>query len=243
MPHLAELIVPGDLPRVPMNVLVELEETVRERQLNESSGHDWWHTSRVVRLALRIGETEGGDQLVVYLAALLHDIADHKFHDGDEEIGPRTAAELLSARDVDPAIIAPVREIIATLSFKGAGVATSMTTLEGKIVQDADRLDAIGALGVGRAFAYGGKAGRAMHDPTAAPVMHGSFEAYRNATGTTVNHFYEKLLLLGERMNTTSGRAVAQRRMTVMEDFLAEFLREWDGDDALVPSVAEQSAH
>lgn len=232
MESLVDLIADRDISDVQRVALGDLEALVRDRQMHESSGHDWWHTYRVVRLALRIGSDEGGNRRVIFLAALLHDIADHKFHDGDEEIGPRTADVLMADFDVDPSTRDHVTSIIASLSFKGVGVPTPMASLEGAIVQDADRLDAIGALGVARVFAYGGKAGRVMHDPAIAPVMHSTSAEYKNARGTSINHFYEKLLLIGDRINTESARSIAAHRTSVVEAFLAEFLLEWDGNDA-----------
>ena len=151
---------------------------VRARLENESSGHDWWHIHRVWRMAQRIARDHDANILVVQLAALLHDIADWKLHGGDETAGPRAARSILERHDVPEEIIRAVSTIICEISFKGAGVTGEPSTLEGKIVQDADRLDAIGAIGIARAFAYGGHAGRTMHDPEAAPVMHTTKEAY-----------------------------------------------------------------
>lgn len=212
-------------------VLEETEAFVRERMEGEGSGHDWWHVHRVRQTALRLAEAEGADPYVVELAALLHDVADWKFHDGDETAGPRAAREWLEGRGVDGETVRHVAEIIAELSFKGAGVPTPMSTREGEVVQDADRLDAIGAIGVARAFAYGGSRGRLLHDPAALPEAHASFEAYRAGRGPTVNHFHEKLLLLRDRMNTPAARRVAEERHRYMEGFLERFFREWEGAD------------
>lgn len=200
---------------------------VKERQSGESSGHDWWHTWRVYQTALALAEEEGGDPLIVALGALLHDIADHKFHDGDTEIGPHLARAWLERLHLDEHIIEAVVDIVRTISFKGAGVATPMKTLEGAIVQDADRLDAIGAIGIARAFAYGGHAGRAMYDPEERHETHDSFESYKNAKSGTIAHFYEKLLLLKDRMNTDAGRALAETRHAFMESYLRQFFAEW----------------
>ena len=164
------------------------------------------------------------------LAALLHDIADWKFNDGDESAGPRQAAAWLNKNGVDPGLVDEVCEIISTLSYKGAGVATPMRTIEGKIVQDADRLDAIGAVGIARTFAYGGYKNRLMYHPEEAPVMHESFEHYKNNKGHTINHFHEKLLLLKDRMNTESAKNLAEQRHLFMENYLDRFHKEWDGD-------------
>jgi uncharacterized protein len=202
---------------------------VRQLLAADSSGHDWWHVERVWKTARRLGEVEGAELFVVELAALLHDIADWKFHGGDNTLGPRRAAEWLTDLGVEPTIVDHVAEIVAGLSFKGAGVATPMRTLEGQVVQDADRLDAIGAIGIARAFAYGGHAGRAMHDPSSRPEQHASFEAYKKNSGPTIQHFYEKLLLLKDRMNTAAGRRVAAERHEFMEAFLRQFFAEWNG--------------
>ena len=203
---------------------------IRNLLAGDNSGHDWHHIERVWKTAVTIGRGEGADLFVVQLAALLHDIADWKFHGGDETAGPRAARAWLERFAVDEKTIEHVCEIIATLSFKGAGVATPMRTLEGKVVQDADRLDAIGAVGIGRAFAYGGHKGRAMYDPAIPPTPHDSFGAYQKNTGPTLNHFSEKLLLLRDRMNTAVGRKLAEQRHQFMEQFLAQFLAEWKGE-------------
>ncbi len=197
--------------------------------LSLDAAHDWWHIWRVWRLAVRIGQAEGADLLVVQLAALLHDIADWKFHGGDESVGPRRAREFLQSQAVEVSIIDHVCRIIATLSFKGAGVATLMDTLEGQVVQDADRLDAIGAIGVARAFAYGGHKGQALYDPGISPEMHATFDAYKKGAGSTLNHFHEKLLLLRERMNTKTARQIAEGRHRYLEQFVRQFVDEWDG--------------
>jgi uncharacterized protein len=212
-------------------ILRRTEAFVRERMSGEGTGHDWWHVHRVRRVALRLAGEEGADAYVVELAALLHDVADHKFHGGDAGAGPRAAREWLSSLDVEPEVTEHVATIIAELSFKGAGVATPMSSPEGRVVQDADRLDAIGAVGVGRAFAYGGSRGRPMHEPDASPEMHDSFERYKSSTGPTINHFHEKLLLLRDRMNTASARRMAEGRHRFMEQFLERFHAEWDGLD------------
>ena len=212
-------------------VLERTEAYVRERMQGEGTGHDWWHVHRVRAAALRLAAEEGADPFVTELAALLHDVADHKFHGGDETAGPRAAREWLAGLGVDEATTEHVARIVAELSFKGAGVPTPMSSLEGAVVQDADRLDAIGAVGVARAFAYGGSRGRPLHDPEAAPEAHGSFAAYKASTGPTVNHFHEKLLLLRDRMNTPAARRIAEDRHRFMQEFLDRFHREWDGVD------------
>ncbi|HET9983593.1 MAG TPA: HD domain-containing protein [Longimicrobiales bacterium] len=203
---------------------------VRALQQNEASGHDWWHTDRVRRTALRLAAEEGADPLVVELAALLHDVGDWKLAGGDVDAAPRLARAWLESLGADTGVVDHVAEIVATLSFKGAGVPTPMRTVEGAVVQDADRLDALGAIGVARAFAYGGSRGRPLHDPDAAPRLHASFEEYRRAAGGTLNHFHEKLLLLRDRMNTPAARALADERHRFMEEFVRRFMAEWAGE-------------
>lgn len=215
-----------------VEILARTEAYVRGRMEGEGTGHDWWHVERVRRMALRLAAEEGADPFVTELAALLHDVADHKFHGGDHTAGPRVAREWLGALGVDPATTEHVAEIIAALSYKGAGVPTPMATPEGRVVQDADRLDAIGAIGIARAFAYGGSRGRPLHEPDATPELHGSFEAYKAGTGATTAHFHEKLFLLRDRMNTASARGIAAERHRFMEEYMARFLNECDGADA-----------
>lgn len=211
------------------NILKKTENHIRQKLSGEGSGHDWWHIHRVRNTALKLGKEENADLFVVELAALLHDIADHKFHGGDEEIGPATARKWLEELDAEESIIEHVCEIIRDVSFKGADVETPMKTIEGKVVQDADRLDALGAIGIARAFAYGGHKGRELHNPNIPPEKHDSFEQYKKSTGPTLNHFYEKLFLLKDRMNTKSGRKLAEERHRFMEEFVEQFLAEWGG--------------
>ncbi len=195
----------------------------------EGSGHDWWHVHRVWKMAERIGAQEHADMPVVSLGALLHDIADWKFHGGDDSVGPRVAAEMLRRHGVPEEIAGRVVRIVAEVSFKGAGVPSVPSTLEGKIVQDADRLDAIGAIGIARAFAYGGYRGRPLYEPGIEPVMHSSKEAYSRSQSPTVNHFHEKLLLLKDLMNTRTARDIAEARHGFMEEYLERFHEEWEG--------------
>jgi len=216
----------------PSNARV-LEQTaahVRALLANDASGHDWWHIDRVRCLALHIARCEGADPYLVELAALMHDIADWKFHQGDDQVGPQRSSEWLAGLGVEPSTIDHVAEIIAHVSFKGAGVSTPMHTLEGACVQDADRLDALGAIGIARTFAYGGHAGQPMHDPDLAPTAHATFQEYKTANGTTINHFYEKLLLLKDRMQTATGRQLAAERHVFMQHFLDRFHLEWRGE-------------
>ncbi|MGE0760595.1 MAG: HD domain-containing protein [Pirellulaceae bacterium] len=200
---------------------------IRERMAHDASGHDWWHVHRVWQMARQLASGEPVDMLVVELAALLHDIADWKFHGGDETAGPRAARLWLASQSADEPIIDHVCTIIADLSFKGARVATPTRTLEGAIVQDADRLDAMGAIGIARAFTYGGFRGRPLYDPACPPQLHDSFAAYQKKSGPTINHFYEKLLLLRDRLNTPAARRMAAERHAYLEGFLRQFFAEW----------------
>jgi uncharacterized protein len=184
----------------------------------------------VWKLAKQIGEQEGDvDMFTVELGALMHDIADHKFHNGDETVGPKKAREFLMNLKVDEVVIESVVQIVEEVSFKGMGVPTPMSSKEGAVVQDADRLDAIGAIGVARTFAYGGSKGRPIYDPNIKPICHTSFAAYKTSTAPTLNHFYEKLLTLRDKMNTTTGKKEAIRRHEFMELFLQNFYQDWDG--------------
>lgn len=207
--------------------IARTEEFVREELPIDATGHDWHHVFRVRRNALAIGQAEGADLLTVELAALLHDIADHKFHGGDEHAGPETARSWLQTLSVPPQLIDHICQIITRLSFKGAAVEQEPLSLEGQVVQDADRLDALGAIGIARAFAYGGYKGRPLHDPQVPPQQHASFAAYKSSAGPTLNHFYEKLLLLKDRVNTAAGRRMAQERHAFLEEFVRRFLEEW----------------
>lgn len=210
-------------------IVQTIADEVRRKLEGEGSGHDWWHVCRVWNMAKHIGADENADLFVAELAALLHDIADWKFHNGDESVGPKIARQMLEAHAVSDEVINHVCEIIGTMSFKGAGVITEMKTLEGKVVQDADRLDAIGAMGIARTFAYGGHTNRAMYDPDQKPSLHQSKEAYFKNNSPTINHFYEKLLLLKDRMNTKTAKSLAEGRHKFMEVYLEQFYQEWDG--------------
>ncbi|WML35056.1 HD domain-containing protein [Clostridium sp. OS1-26] len=210
-------------------IVLETAEFVREKLEGEGSGHDWWHVYRVWKSAVNISKYEKADLLTVELAALLHDIADWKFYNGDQTIGPKIAVEWLIKQKVDYERIEHIASIIKDISFKGAGVKGEMSTIEGMIVQDADRLDAIGAIGIGRAFAYGGHKGRELYNPDIKPVYHESFEQYKKSQGTTINHFYEKLLLLKDLMNTARAKELAVKRHEFMEEFLKQFYSEWNG--------------
>ena len=200
---------------------------VKKRLSGEGTGHDWWHIDRVRKNALMIGQKEKVDLFIVELAALLHDIADYKFYGGDEVIGPRVASEWLESQHVNQETINHVAEIITHISFKGAGVKNKISTLEGMVVQDADRLDAIGAIGIARCFAYNGHVGNEIYNPDTPPVMHQTAVEYKKFKGTALNHFYEKLFLLKDRMNTQTAKALAEKRHKFMERFVEEFLAEW----------------
>ncbi|HYF09992.1 MAG TPA: HD domain-containing protein [Candidatus Paceibacterota bacterium] len=212
------------------DIVEKTKAYVRETLEGEGSGHDWWHIYRVHANAVHIGEEEGADMFVVELAALLHDIADYKFHGGDEEIGPRTAREWLEKAGADEETIAHVCQIIRDISFKGAGVQTPMKTKEGMVVQDADRLEAIGAIGIARTFAYGGHKNREIYNPEVAAVEHASSEEYKKNNSHTIAHFYEKLLLLKDRMNTAAAKKMAEGRHKFMEEYLDRFYKEWKGE-------------
>ncbi len=210
-------------------ILRATADFVRARLGGDASGHDAWHALRVRRTAVRIARRERADVFVVALAALLHDIADWKAHGGDPAAGPAAARRWLARFALPRATVDAVCAIVRDLSFKGAGVREKRLSREGEIVRDADRLDAIGAVGIARAFAYGGSRGRPIHDPDARPVRHRTAAAYLKSRGSSLNHFHEKLLLLKGRMRTASGRRLAAGRDAFMRRFLDRFHREWDG--------------
>ena len=203
---------------------------VKAKLENAEGGHDWFHIERVYKNALLIADGEVCDANVVKLGALLHDIADSKFHNGNETLGPKIAREFLASNDVDEATIQHVINIIENVSFKGGNIEKLFSSIELDIVQDADRLDAIGAIGIARAFNYGGFKNRPLHNPNIAPKLHMSKEEYKNSQAPTINHFYEKLLLLKDKMNTETGKQIAQERHRYMEGFLSQFYAEWDGE-------------
>lgn len=203
---------------------------VQEKLENAEGGHDWFHIERVYKNALLIAENEVCDVNVVKLGALLHDIADSKFHDGEEAIGPKIAREFLESENADEVTIQHVINIIENLSFKGGNAEKTFSSVELDIVQDADRLDAMGAIGIARTFNYGGFKNRPLHNPNIAPNLHISKEEYKNSEAPTINHFYEKLLLLKDKMNTETGKKIAQERHQFMTTFLSQFYAEWDGE-------------
>jgi uncharacterized protein len=203
---------------------------VKEKLANAEGGHDWFHIQRVYKNALLIAKGENCDETVVKLGALLHDIADSKFHGGDETVGPKVAREFLENEGVSEATIEHIIQIIDNISFKGGNNKKTFSSIELDIVQDADRLDAIGAIGVARAFNYGGFKNRAMHNPEIAPQLSMTKDEYKNSQAPTINHFYEKLLLLKDKMNTETGKQIAEQRHQYMQGFLAQFYAEWDGE-------------
>ena len=215
-----------------MDLITATAQFIEKKFADEGSGHDWAHIRRVWLMARRLatGHPEA-DRDVTELAALLHDIADWKFHNGDYEAGPRAARAWLAGQQASEGLIARVETVIREVSFKGLGVATPVSSIEAALVQDADRLDAIGAIGIARTFAYGGHMGRPLHDPAIAPVAHDSFASYQKNAAPTLNHFYEKLLHLKDRLNTDAARTVAAGRHAYMESYVARFLAEWDGLD------------
>jgi len=215
-----------------MNEQQIIDETilfVKDSLKDAEGGHDWFHTHRVFSNAQLIAKREDVDDFVVSLSALLHDIADSKFHDGDETIGPQKATEFLISQNVDSAIIEHVVQIIKNISFKGGNTKRTFSSIELDVVQDADRLDAIGAIGIARCFNYGGFKNRALYNPEILPNLNMTKKEYKKNTAPTINHFYEKLLLLKDKMNTKTGRKIAIERHLFMENYLTQFYNEWDG--------------
>lgn len=215
-----------------MNTTNLIDKTIRfvkETLAQAEGGHDWFHIERVYKNALLIAASENCDLEIVQLSALLHDIADSKFHDGDETIGPKTARTFLESENVVATTIDHVIAIIENISFKGGKVARKFSSIELDIVQDADRLDAIGAIGIARTFNYGGFKNRALYNPEIVPNLSMTKEEYKKNEAPTINHFYEKLLLLKDKMNTETGKQIAQERHRYMEDFLEQFYAEWEG--------------
>ena len=204
---------------------------VKKELKNAEGGHDWFHIERVFKNAVLISKDENVDAFVVSLGALLHDIADPKFYNGDETVGPKVATEFLKSEKVDADVIIHVINIINHISFKNSldKTAKKFTSKELEVVQDADRLDAIGAIGIARCFNYGGFKNRALFDPEILPNLDMTKEEYKNSTAPTINHFYEKLLLLKDKMNTVSGKQIAAERHSFMESFLNQFNNEWNG--------------
>ncbi|AIN70586.1 HD domain-containing protein [Flavobacterium psychrophilum] len=203
---------------------------VKQKLENAEGGHDWFHIERVYKNAILIASAEKCNEMVVKLGALLHDIADSKFYNGDETVGPKMAREFLEAENVSEEIISHVIKIIENISFKGGNFNKNFASKELEIVQDADRLDAIGAIGIARTFNYGGFKNRQLYNPEIVPNLSMNKEEYKNSQSPTLNHFYEKLLLLKDKMNTETGKKIAQERHHYMETFLEQFHFEWNGE-------------
>lgn len=210
-------------------IIKNTEAFVKNALKDAEGGHDWFHILRVWNNAKLISKNENVDGFVVELGALLHDIADSKFHDGDETIGPKIAREFLENQQVDESTIIHIENIISNISFKGGNFEQQFNSPELEVIQDADRLDAIGAVGIARTFNYGGFKNRPLYNPEITPNLNQSKEAYKNSEAPTINHFYEKLLLLKDRMNTVTGREIATKRHQYMEHFLNQFYDEWNG--------------
>lgn len=207
------------------NIAAETEDYVRKVFLDEGTGHDWWHIARVRNLALKIAEVEGGNLFIIEMAALLHDLDDWKL---TKKAHQQTVHQFLTTVNLAQKEVLKITEIIDQVSFKGASVYNNTTSKEADVVQDADRLDAIGAIGIARAFAYGGSKGRLIYDPKTKPEKHSDFESYKKGTAPTINHFYEKLLLLKDRLNTDTAKKIARKRHQFIENFLEQFFDEWE---------------
>ena len=220
----------GFFKYIPMSIIDRTILFVKERLQGAEGGHDWFHIERVYKNSLLIAESEECNLQVVKLGALLHDIADSKFHNGDETVGPKVAREFLENEKVNEETIIHVLNIIENISFKGGNFDKKFNSKELDIVQDADRLDALGAVGIARTFNYGGFKNRAIYNPSIAPNLNMSKDEYKNSEAPTLNHFYEKLLLLKDKMNTDSGKKIAKERHSYMEKFLSQFYAEWDGE-------------
>ena len=213
-----------------MTIIDKTIQFVRQQLENAEGGHDWFHIERVYKNAILIADGNDCDLTIVKLGALLHDIADSKFHDGDETLGPKMARAFLENEKVDEITIAHVINIIENISFKGGNFERKFNSKELEIVQDADRLDALGAIGIARTFNYGGFKNRALYNPAIQPNLKMSKEEYKNTESPTLNHFYEKLLLLKDKMNTDKGKKIAEARHQYMENFLSQFYAEWEGE-------------
>jgi len=211
-------------------VIFKTETFVKETLKNAEGGHDWFHILRVWNNAKLIAQNEQVDTFIVELGALLHDIADSKFHNGDESVGPKVARNFLEDQGVEEDFIIHVENIITNISYKGGNFEQVFKSPELDVVQDADRLDAIGAVGIARCFNYGGFKNRPLYNPEIAPNLNMTKEEYKNSESPTINHFYEKLLLLKDKMNTVTGKKIAEERHQYMETFLQQFYNEWNGE-------------
>ncbi|PCH76327.1 MAG: phosphohydrolase [Flavobacteriaceae bacterium] len=211
-------------------IIHKTQEFVQETLKDAEGGHDWFHILRVWNNAKLIAKSEEVNLFIVELGALLHDIADAKFYDGDETVGPKMAREFLEELEVSKEDILHVENIITNISYKGGNFNQTFTSGELAVIQDADRLDAIGAIGIARCFNYGGFKNRAMYNPEIEPKLDMTKEEYKKSTAPTINHFYEKLLQLKDTMNTETGKKIAQERHVYMEGFLTQFYAEWKGE-------------
>ncbi len=212
------------------DIIKETQNYVKKTLEDDCTGHDWWHSYRVWKTARHLAKKEGGNLFVIELSALLHDIADWKFNQGNLSTATELTSKWLNHLNVEETTVNKVNHIISSISFKGAGTNDSQLEIEGQIVQDADRLDAMGAIGIGRTFAYGGHKKRKMHDPAIKPLHHKTFESYQKNQGTTINHFHEKLFLIKNRMNTKTAKELAEEKHQLMEDFVTQFTKEWAAD-------------
>ncbi len=211
-----------------MKTFQDLVQSIKENFSGEGTGHDWYHIERVLNTSIFIQSKEGGDKDVISYAALLHDIDDHKFNGGDFEKGAEVSKIILKDYPLSSDQQSKIVDIVRTISFKGSGENDQMETREGKIVQDADRIDAIGAIGIARTFAYGGSVQQPIYDPDVSPSINQSKQEYIKSRTHTINHFYEKLLLLEERMKTATGKKIAKERTDYMKAFLDQFYNEWN---------------
>jgi len=213
------------------NFLIQNTIAFVQQELNDAEGgHDWFHVQRVYKNALLISENENVNKTIVALGALLHDIADSKFHNGDETIGPKKAKAFLQTQAVSQDTVTHIIKIIENVSFKGGNTLKTFHSKELEVLQDADRLDAIGAIGIARTFNYGGFKNRVIYNPSVQPKLEMTPQEYKASDAPTINHFYEKLLKLKDKMNTSSGKKIAQERHVFMESFLEQFYQEWNGE-------------
>lgn len=209
--------------------IIRKTEAFVKAKMKGDPGHDWSHVDRVRKLALYIGRKEKADLFTIELSALLHDVADHKFHKGDDKIGPKTASRWLLSLGLEPKFVKNIASIITEVSYKGAGVKYDLSNFEGNIVRDADKLDALGAIGIARTFSYGGHFNVPLYLPGVKPLYHKTFQQYKKNSASTINHFYEKLLRLKDRMHTKTAKKLAIERHKFMELYLKEFYKEWKG--------------
>ena len=222
----SSVYLPAEVQEIIQNTIAFVKKELQ----NAEGGHDWFHIERVYKNALLISENEKVDMTIVVLAALLHDIADSKFHNGDETVGPKKASAFLNTQHISEEKTEHIIKIIANISFKGGNKKQKFHSKELEVVQDADRLDALGAIGIARTFNYGGFKNRKLYDPEIKPNLNLSPSEYKASTAPTINHFYEKLLLLKDRMNTDTGKRIAEQRHQFMETFLNQFYAEWNGE-------------